>query len=184
MKQIHLSQGYFALVDDSDYPLLSEFKWCYRGERDGKLGYAVRHIKVNGKDRLCYLHRQIMQPPDGMDVIFSNHDRLDCRRENLKVVTKEEARRHHRVRRDSKSGIKGVRFNPDSESWSAFVYRHGHCYRVGNYFSKEQAVEAYEQALIRENPNLHSMAVTVVRPSDWKPTQRSDPDGVCLHQGQ
>ncbi len=120
---ITLSQGQVAVVDDADYPLLSDFRWSYRAERNGKQGYAVRHMKVDGKDRLCYMHRQIMQPPTGYEVIFLNHDRLDYRRENLCVVSKEEARQHHRVRRDSKSGTKGVRYNPESESWSAYVYR-------------------------------------------------------------
>ena len=147
MQQIPLSQGKFALVDDADYPLLSEFRWCYRPERNGKQGYAVRHARTNGKDRLLYLHRQIMQPREGQEVIFLNYDRLDCRRENLRVVTKEEARRHHRVRRDSKSGVKGVRYNPEGDSWSAFVYRRGHAYLVGTYYSQEAAVAAYEREL-------------------------------------
>src|SRR4051794_5542615 len=83
MQTIPLSQGQVALVDDADHPLLSDFRWCYRSERDGRQGYAVRHQKTDGKDRLQYLHRQIMDPPEGHEVIFRNHDRLDCRRENL-----------------------------------------------------------------------------------------------------
>src|SRR3954470_15811238 len=137
MKSIPLSQGKSALVDDHDYPLHAESRWCFRGERDKKAGYAVRHHKVNGKDRLLYLHRLLMNPPAGHEVIFLNHDTLDCRRENLKVVTTIEARRHHRVRRDSKSGVKGVRYNPEGRTWSAFTYRHGHGYLVGTYGSKE-----------------------------------------------
>src|SRR6516162_1577812 len=128
MQEIPLSQGQVALVDDQDYPLLSEFRWCYRPERNGRQGYAVRHVKLEGKDRLLYLHRQLLQPGPGQEVIFLNHDRLDCRRENLKVVSKEEARRHHRVRSDSKSGVKGVRYNPETDTWSAFVYRGGRAY--------------------------------------------------------
>src|SRR5215472_3288661 len=123
MQQITLSQGQFALVDDQDFPLLSEFRWCYRPERNGRQGYAVRHRKVDGKDRLCYLHREILPAPKGHETIFLNHDRLDCRRANLKVVSKEEARQHHRVRRDSKNGVKGVRANPEGKTWSAIVYR-------------------------------------------------------------
>jgi hypothetical protein len=97
-----------------------------------------------------------MQPPPGQEVIFLNHDRLDCRRENLKVVSKEEARRHHRVRSDSKSGVKGVRHNPESGTWSAYVYRDGRCRHVATYYSREQAQAAYEEELARENPELHA----------------------------
>ena len=76
MERIPLSQGQFALVDDDLFAMLSEFKWSYRAERNGKQGYAVRHWKVDGKDRLCYLHRVILPPaPPGHEVIFLNHDR-------------------------------------------------------------------------------------------------------------
>jgi hypothetical protein len=156
MQQIELSQGQVALVDDADFPLLSEHRWCYRPERGGRQGYAVRHAKVEGKDRLAYLHREIMQPPPGMEVIFLNHDRLDCRRENLRVVSKQEARQHHRVRRDSQSGSKGVRYNAESDTWSAYTYRHGNCYHVGTFPYQHQAEQAYQAELRKENPDLHA----------------------------
>lgn len=180
MQLIPLSQGKVALVDDADYPFLLDFRWCYRAERNGRQGYAVRHRKVEGKDRLCYLHRVIIPAPEGHEVIFLNHDRLDCRRANLQVVTKEESRRHHRVRRDSKSGIKGVRYNPENNSWSAYVYRNGHAYHVGTYVSQEQASSAYEEALRHENPDLHSSPKIVERPDNPGPVQQSNPDASCL----
>src|SRR5262245_26289400 len=173
MQQIPLSQNQVALVDDDDYPLLSEFRWCYRAERNGNQGYAVRHRKVDGKDRPCYLHREVLPAPGGFETIFLNHDRLDCRRENLKVVSKEEARRHHRVRSDSKSGVKGVRYNPESDSWSTYVYRHGHCYHVGTYYTKEQAVAAYVSELKNENPDLYVAPAKVERPSNLASTQQT-----------
>jgi hypothetical protein len=70
---------HIATVDDSDYTLLSDFKWCYRPERNGNQGYAVRQVKGDGKYRTTYLHRQLMQPPSGCEVIFLNYGRLDCR---------------------------------------------------------------------------------------------------------
>jgi hypothetical protein len=174
MQPIPLSQNQVALVDDADFPIHSQHRWCYRAEKNGAQGYAVRDVKVDGKDRLCYLHRQIMEPPPGQEVIFLNHDRLDCRRENLRVVSKQEARQHHRVRSDSKSGVKGVRYNAENESWSAYVYRHGHCYHVGTYYTKEQAVAAYEQELRKENPDLHAAPVRVERSAIPTPANAGD----------
>jgi hypothetical protein len=183
MREIPLSQGQFALVDDQDFPLLSDFRWCYRAERDGRQGYAVRHVKVGGKDRLSYLHREVLPAPVGHETIFLNHDRLDCRRANLKVVTKEEARRHHRVRSDSRSGVKGVRFNPDGGTWTAVTYRHGHCYHVGSYYTREQAQAAYEAEQKKENPDLHAAPERVDRPSNPVPVQRADPGALRLSEG-
>jgi hypothetical protein len=183
MREIPLSQGQAVLVDDGDYPLLSEVRWCYRPERDGRQGYAVRHAKVEGKDRLAYLHREIVQPPAGMEVIFLNHDRLDCRRENLRVVSKQEARQHHRVRRDSQSGVKGVRYNAGSESWSAYVYRHGNFYHVGTFATQHDAEQAYEAELRKENPDLHVAPARVERPAQQReePAAKERPGGCDGH---
>src|SRR4051794_14120491 len=132
MKEILLSQNKKALVDDAVYPLLSEFKWCYRGGTNNQPGYAVRNIKSDGKVRLLYLHHLVVPLEPGKEVIFLNHDRLDCRRENLLLATKEEARQHHRIRSDSKTGHKGVRC-VDAYSWTAYVIRNGHTYNIGTF---------------------------------------------------
>jgi hypothetical protein len=174
MRQIRLSQGQSVLVDDEDFPELSRFKWSYRAERHGKQGYAVRHWKVDGRDRLCYLHRLIMPAPAGQEVIFLNHDRLDCRQENLRVVTKPEARQHHRVRSDSQSGTTGVRFNADSSTWSAHIYRNGHDYHIGTFYREKDAVAAREEALRSENPELHSAPPRIERPSIPGPQDGAD----------
>lgn len=164
MRQIHLSQNQSALLDDEDFDRFSQFHWCYRAERGGAQGYAIRHAKVDGGGyKTKYLHREIANPPPGHEVVFLNHDRLDCRRENLRVVTTQEARRHHRVRSDSQSGVKGVHYNHEWGTWSADVYRHGNSYRVGTFVSKEEAVAAYEEALKRENPDLHHAPPRVER---------------------
>jgi hypothetical protein len=176
MQQIQLSQGQVALVDDTDYPLCVDFKWCYRAERNGKQGYAVRHAKVDGQDRLVYLHRQVMQPPEGYEVIFLSHNRLDCRRENLRVVTTQEARQHHRVRSDSKSGIKGVRFNPEWNTYTAVTYRDGCCYTLGTFYRQEEAVAAYQQALHQENPQLHTAPMPADMPNHPPLSPKTNPD--------
>src|SRR5271157_700242 len=108
MQQIPLSQNKTVVLDDEDFARFSGFHWCYRPERGGAQGYAIRHVKVDGKYKTEYLHRAIMRPPDGHEVIFLDYDRLDCTRANLWVATKEEARRHHRTRRDSPTGHKGI----------------------------------------------------------------------------
>jgi hypothetical protein len=188
MQQIELSQGQVALVDDADFHILSQYRWCYRPERDGRQGYAVRHVKVDGKDRLAYLHREIMQPPDGMEVVFLNHDRLDCRRANLRVVSKQEARQHHlRARSNSRSGIKGITFNRGPRTWSVDLYRDGQARRVGTFLTLKDAQDAYEEALRRENPELHAAPERVERSAE--PAQQTAAPaaieafaGCCLSQ--
>jgi len=85
-------------------------------------------------------------------------------------------------RSDSKSGVKGVRYNPENDSWSAYVYRYGHCYHVGTYFTKERAIAAYETALKNENPDLHTAPEKVERSSSSGTVQRSEPDELCTNE--
>jgi hypothetical protein len=140
--QIPLSQGKVAQVDPQDHALFSEHKWCYRADRNQGPGCAVRHIKVKGKDRLSYLHREIVNAPAHKHVIFLNHDPLDCRRANLKIVTPQEARCYHRPRRDSQSGIKGVKPTPGGK-WYASIVRFKVYHHLGTFPTKEAAQEAY-----------------------------------------
>jgi hypothetical protein len=100
----------------------------------------------------------------------------------LKVVTKEEARQHHRVRSDSKSGAKGVRYNEDTDSWSAYLYRGGLAFHVGTFHRREQAELAYQEALRRENPELHTAPKTVERQRDPAPVQQVNPDGPSMSE--
>src|SRR5689334_9757575 len=87
MRRLPLNKGrYSAQVDDDDYDRFCGSRWTYRPERDGNQGYAVRAVREGKTYRKEYLHRAVMQAPKGMEVIFLNHDRLDCRKENLKVV--------------------------------------------------------------------------------------------------
>jgi len=80
-------------------------------------------------------------------VIFINHDTLDCRRANLKVVTTEEARRQHRVRSDNPTGYKGISFNPGPRTWSVDIWRGRERKRVGTFLTQREAMDAYEAAV-------------------------------------
>jgi hypothetical protein len=184
MRRIQLSQNQLVLLDDEDFERLSQYHWCYRGERNGAQGYAIRHAREDGKTRTVYMHREIMAPvPPGHEVIFRNYDRLDCRRENLLIVNKEGARQHHRVRSDSQSGAKGVRFNPEGETYSAYIYRKGHAYCVGTFYSQEAASEAYRRALRGENPYLHLAPEVIARGPQALPVEEAPPGcRVLVHE--
>ena len=78
--------------------------------------------------------------------------------------------------------MKGVRYNAEGDSWSAFVYRRGRYYLVGAYYSQEQAVQAYERELKNENPDLHAAPQKVERPADPVLIQRGDPDATSMPQ--
>lgn len=94
MKKIPLSQGKFALVSDEDFDLFGQLRWCASRESRGTKWYAIRWVKVDGKQTKIRLHCEIMgrapKPTDGLVVHHKDDDGLNCQRENLEVITQSE----------------------------------------------------------------------------------------------
>lgn len=67
MKEIPLTKGQVALVDDEDYERINAHKWCAR--LDSKLNsyYAVRSSPrdENDKQHMISMHREIMNAQPG-----------------------------------------------------------------------------------------------------------------------
>ena len=139
-KQIPLSQRKVALVDDEDYEWLRQRKWHCRN------GYAT-HSEwdgSSGKARVVRMHREIMQPPEGMEVDHINHDKLDNRRENLRICTHAENQHNSRMQRNNTSGFRGVcHFR---NRWTARIKMGGIQRNLGYYGTPEAAARAYDEA--------------------------------------
>lgn len=99
---IYLSQGALALVDAADEDRVQEHKWCCVNHK-GRL-YASFKRRSGG---IVYLHRYVMRDPAGQ-VRFLNGYSLDCRKANLKVCSKYDSERMHRLRRGGTSQYRGV----------------------------------------------------------------------------
>ena len=85
MKHIKLTQGKHALVDNKDYPIVSQNKWHISSE-----GYAARDIVLKTldgkKERFkVYMHQQIMNTPTGWHTHHINKNKFDNRRRNLAI---------------------------------------------------------------------------------------------------
>ena len=110
MHTIHLTPTRFTQVDDYDYDtLIAMGQWHANSS-----GYAVLYTHdPDGKRRVLYLHRVIMQlvtgnPVGRMQVDHINADRLDNRRDNLRLATPSENQAFKRSQINSHSGHKGI----------------------------------------------------------------------------
>ena len=102
--------------------ILGKHKWnAYPNVMGGF--YAACRIFRNGKNTTLYMHRLIMGEPKGKQVDHWNHDTLDNRRSNLRIVTNRQNNENRAgAYKNSKSGIRGV---------SPFKSNHGTMYWVG-----------------------------------------------------
>jgi hypothetical protein len=102
-KEIHLTRGKVALVDDADYEYLSQYKWF-----TDKGIYAARNIRVDGKQTLSYMHVEIMGKRDGMEIDHIDLDGLNNQRENLRHCTHAENMKNRKMSRANTSGYRGI----------------------------------------------------------------------------
>lgn len=83
MREIKLTQGKFALVDDEDYEKVNRHKWYYHKE-----GYARRNSsRHDGKQKVLFMHNLIIDVPEGLYPDHRNGNGLDNRKENLRIST-------------------------------------------------------------------------------------------------
>lgn len=150
MKEVPLTQGKVALVDDIDWPLVSAQKW--RAAFIVDRWYAVGTVDGNNN---TYLHRFITDAPRGTEVDHINHDDLDCRRENMRITTRSQnAQNLKGAHRDSLTGVRGVSFDKRVGRYQASV----HIRRIHISLGYHATLAAAEQAAIEGRRRLMTHA--------------------------
>ena len=102
VRRIPLGGGLYAYVDAADYEWLSQYRWCMISG-----GYAARRDK---RRKWIFMHREIMQPPEGMVVDHFDHNKANNCRFNLHVCTPAENQHNHTKRPGTSSRFKGVSY--------------------------------------------------------------------------
>ncbi len=95
---LELTQGYVAIISAQDYRRVNRYKWHAHKSRGSKRKPGQPYARATIKGKKVYLHRYIMDAPEDMHVDHRNHQTLDCRRDNLEVVTHNENMQRRRGR--------------------------------------------------------------------------------------
>ena len=148
MKLIPLYQGRSALVDDDDYERLLGFKWIYTGGYVNRKPYCP---SVNGvrKYRNVSLHREIMNPPDGMVVDHIDGNVFNNQKTNLRICTHRENIMNQRTQiRVKASKYKGVYRDKRRNTWNARIKVNQKTIHIGVFLNEDDAARAYNIAAI------------------------------------
>ncbi len=164
VREIELTQGKIALVDAEDYDRLNAVKWQASTNGNKKsIYYAARTDTSGPKRRKIFMHREIIgNIADGFEVDHINGDRLDNRRENLRVCTHAQNKRNNKKNINNTSGFTGVSFHKALQKWGAKVVLDGKTHWLGGYDTPEEAAIAYDDAALR----LHGEFATLNFPKE------------------
>lgn len=141
MKRIPLTQGKYAIVDDEDFEELSKVRWYY------DYRYAARNLpRCNKIQRTIRMHQVVMQTPKGMDTDHINGNKLDNRRENLRICARSQNHANKNKLSNNTSGFKGVTFDKRLQKWLAQIYIQNKKIYIGVFEKTEDAARAYNKA--------------------------------------
>lgn len=143
MKQIPLTKGLFALVDDEDFEWLSASKWhAHKDINTQNDHYAMRkHPEKNSTQSMHRIILGLTDPKISVDHI--NGNRLDNQRHNLRICSHAENMRNQKINSKNTSGFKGVSFRNDSGLWRARISLNGKRIVIGYFKTAEEAAQAY-----------------------------------------
>ena len=152
MKEIPLTKGYVALVDDEDYEGVSRFKWHARPDR--RTVYASRWVYLGGgvkdkKQKLVHLHHFVLGIDDlaspEVQVDHEDHNGLNCQKCNLRVATTTQNLANQQKTRGT-SQYKGVYWQASRRKWVAKIKLNKKSTWLGRFASEEAAARAYDSA--------------------------------------
>lgn len=144
-REIPLTKGKVAIVDDADYEWLSRWKWCYIRTSEG-CEYVMRKIRRDGRQMTILMHRLIVNPQPGYEVDHIDHNGLNNTRGNLRQCTHQENMRNKRRRADASAPYKGVWYQKRGGGWGANITIDGKRTHLGTYETVEKAALAYDEA--------------------------------------
>lgn len=159
-RTISVGKGKAAIIDAADFDWLNQFKWHVTDR-----GYAI----ASRKGKRLTMHRLILETPKGMVSDHINGNRLDNRRDNLRIATYAENARN-KGNQAHTSIYKGVGWKKDNNLWQVRIHIGDKWHHVGLYEEEIAAAVAYNEKAIEvfgEHARLN------VIPGDWKPTEAS-----------
>lgn len=139
---IDLPHGKQTIVDEQDYPLVKDLT-LYVGTN----GYVYFSTWNDGKSHPQTLHSYLMQTPKGMHTDHINGDKLDNRRENLRVVSPSINSANRTVpNRNNTSGVRGVHWRAADHCWHAQITVNRKNHYLGIYRELTDAIAARRAA--------------------------------------
>lgn len=156
MKEIPLTRGYVAIVDDCDYDYLMQWKWSAAKDHWTENRFYAQSREKQGKQyKTIKMHRKVLELAgfklEGWVVDHINGDGLLNTRVNLRLATHGQniTSSHQSIK--NKNGYRGVWKNARQSKtvYTAEIRFERKKYKLGTFATAEEAAHAYNEAAIR-----------------------------------
>lgn len=142
MKTIYTQEGAEVQVDDEDYPILSRHKWYLHNGHNTKTKYA--HTNIHGT---LLMHRLIVGS-NTVVVDHIDHNGLNNQKANLRVISDSQNKHSGPLRKDNKTGYKGVFYVASRGKYVAYIRKNNKRKHIGVFDDKYSAAEAYNKVAL------------------------------------
>jgi AP2 domain len=144
MKEINLTQGKIALVDDDDYWFLMNYTW--RAVNKDDRWYAATSIGGNTH----YMHRMIMKCKSSDEIDHKDRNGLNNQKYNLRKCSRSQNQANKRKQIGTYSSIyKGVTWHKGQARWISRIRINGHLIQLGSFLLEKDAARKYDEAAIK-----------------------------------
>lgn len=141
----YTKKGEEFYFDLEDYDKVKQYTW-YKDTH----GYIKTHFYVDEKKTTAYLHRIILgfKHGDKRKIDHKNRNKVDCRKENLRIATSHTNSMNGSIRKTNHSGIIGVSLNNHCKykKWSAELILNNKKVYQKYFENKEDAIKARLEA--------------------------------------
>jgi len=152
MKQIELTRGQFAIVDDEDYDFLMQWKWYAVKGSNTYYASTITSQKGGAKSERLQMARVILglQKGDKMVADHIDHNGLNNQRSNLRAATVAQNSSNLTSHQDSTSKYLGVCWLKTRNVWGAFITnKNGKLINLGHFDQEIDAAEAYNEVALK-----------------------------------
>ena len=129
-------------IDLEDYNKIKSYCWYSNGS-----GYICAYNNVTKKEII--MHRLIMNANNKLQVDHINHNKKDNRKNNLRLVTRQQNAMNHVIPNNNTSGCTGVHFEKDRKIWRAYITLNGQRKYLGRFKNKQDAINARKNAEVK-----------------------------------
>jgi len=169
MKEIILTQGMVAVVDNDVYESLCREKWYAQRVKNG--WYAVTHRKNlhDGRKIAVLMHREILNAKSGQQIDHADRNGLNNQVSNLRICSQSENNANQSLRKNNTSGFKGVYWCGSARKWISKINQNGKRTIIGYFSDKMDAAKAYDNAALQ---HYDKFALTNEKLNQTNPWQR------------